>query len=114
MNQEWLDSLKEGDEVALKTYTGWGRAEPNYKVTKVIKITPTRRIKVEAYGNLQFDSKGRPFGSSMRDVKLMPYGQEVKNAIRKNNLIYILDQIKMNDLPLDKIERIAAIIKEDS
>lgn len=107
--QVWLDLLEEGDKVALLSYGGWGRNEPKYTITRVTRITPTRRITVSAFGGLTYDKEGRPYGRTDRS-KLIPIDQTVLDAIDRENLLCKLYEMKLKDLSLDQLVRIDAIV----
>lgn len=81
--QKWLDSLKVGDEVYCTYTINWSRNDyVRYDyVGKVIKITPTRVIKI---GNLQFDKNGRLKGGGCGSIR--PVTQDIKKKFLECDL----------------------------
>jgi hypothetical protein len=107
-NQEWLDSLKAGDEVALRIsyFPGF-----NYNIKQVTKVTPTRIIKVGGY---EFDSKGRERGRKSswgRGASIEPVTGEVLGIIEKKELLTQINSTKFETLPLEALRTISKAIK---
>lgn len=106
---EWLKGLKEGDEVAYDTVRYGG--ERNYVIKTVKKITPTGKIRLDD-GTL-FDENGEHRSGSgwyRTYYRLVPLDQDVKDSIRRNQLLYELGNVDFKKFPLDKLEEIMKII----
>ncbi|OZB90082.1 hypothetical protein [Paenibacillus sp. XY044] len=99
--QEWLKSLKVGDEVSYSTR--W-RGDV---ITKIKKITPKGWIKTE---------DGRTFinGYSKLDnwegIFLYPVTEELKAKLYYIALFNKVSKTNWNEVELDKIEQIAGIL----
>lgn len=107
--QEWLDSLKEGDKVALKSFY---HSSFNYDIKEITKITPTRIIKVGGY---EFNSDGRQRGRASawgRSIYLEPVKQDVLDMVERNKLCTKVKNTKFETLTLDQLRKIDQIISE--
>ena len=108
--EEWLLSLKEGDLVALES-GGWGYK--NFQVQKIAKITPTRRFNLLNGGT--YDSSGFRMGHkdkwSARPA-IRPYDQYVKEVLEAEGLKLTLSRMKVNELTLQQLRDIVAILEE--
>lgn len=111
--QEWLDSLKAGDRVVVRSYHGWGGAEIRYHFAKVTKRTPTNQIKIDLWAGIAFDKEGKGIGSSSRGLKLVPYDQEVKDHLERTRLVYKITGVRYSELPLDVLRQINDIIDKE-
>lgn len=99
--QLWLDSLQEGDEVAIESRS-YGI---KYDIYKVNRITPSRIIKV---GSWTFDKSGRQRGDTTwgRGVYIGPITENVKKHIRRRKILHELKTAKFDDLHLKHLEQI--------
>jgi len=100
----WLRKLKVGDEVAIISHFR------EYSINRIAKITPTGRITV---GNTTFDYNGseRNTGTYSISDSLREVTQEIRDAIRKYQLIYKLKKVNWNTIPLETLETLIKLIK---
>lgn len=104
--QIWLDSLKEGDEVAYRT--AWGNGE--YRITKVTKRTPTGRI---VCGTITWRSNGWSMGTSYSSPgELVKITEEIRNKVLKYTLVCRFHNILWNNVPLDTLVAINKLLKD--
>jgi hypothetical protein len=105
--QEWLDSLKEGDKVALRHN---GYSTDSYLIREITRITPKRIIKV---GNIEYNNKGQQRGRGTwdRGVDIVPITQDILNRIEKSRLVSEISDINFKTVPLEKLRKIAEILK---
>jgi len=103
-----MSEIKVGDELAF--CCGYGNS---YQIHPVEKITKTGRIKV---GRWELDPNLRVRGRS-------GYGEpyegeiptpEIRDAIKRQNLLYRVRAMKPDKLTTSQLERIAAILAEES
>lgn len=79
--QQWLNSLKVGDEVAIYRSNHWGS---NHTIGKITKITPSRMFDVDVAPNCRFNSDGRERGNY--------YGRKIVESTDKIKNKIIMDQ----------------------
>lgn len=101
----WLNSLKVGDKVAIESrYYG----DKTYEISKITKITKTRQMEVddisEKYKN------GVAPGSWGRSRRIVPITQDVKDYLEMKKLMNAIGSIKLNELNLDQLRQIKAIL----
>lgn len=108
-NQEWLDSLKEGDMVALRIFT---YSNFKYRIAKITRITPTRIIKVDGY---EFNKNGKQRGRSTwgYNIYLEPITQDILDEVEKEKLFRRLNNIKFQELSLDKLRKISDVVDSE-
>jgi hypothetical protein len=103
-NTEWLESLKVGDEVAIKL------PHHGYSIDKITIITKTQIItKFSRYRK----KDGRSIGSAdwfIRNIE--PVTDIIRNTVARSSLAIKLKKQSFADLTLDQLERIQAIIDE--
>lgn len=105
MDQQWLDSLKVGDEVCY--YNRWS----GYKITRIEKITPTRQIKTEC--GLAF-KRGYHRVDAWNGYALQPATDEVRNDIRKRHIVFKLSNANWTYFQLEQLEQIYAIVTDQN
>lgn len=102
----WLAKLKEGDKVIV--------AFSDEEVRTIDKITPTGRINIYPY---TFSPMGRGMGYEWRAPRLYEYTPEEAERLRveaeTKKLARKINGYNFFCLPLDKLERIAEILKEN-
>ena len=110
--QEWLATLKAGDEVAIKT-SNWSGSR--YHIARVDKITPSGRIVV---GIFTFLPNGQRYGGN-GFASIEPVTDEIKQDIqdkvfyaRAYKLIEAVDRKKIK-LDMEQLKQIVAIIKKE-
>ena len=112
MNKEL--NVKVGD-IVLYHYRTWGNRLPS--ITRVAKVTPTGRIRVELYPDEQFNKYGRRMGGdswsrSYIEVPTAEELQEVKEKIFIRRLVYKLrDEVKEDDISYEQAVAIDGILK---
>ena len=79
----WLKDLKPGDEVAIDNSGIWHRNY--YVISKVTKITPTGRIKLE--NGRQFFKNGMEIGGSSYFSPLRQITPEIREFIKRRELL---------------------------
>ena len=108
---DWLKSLKAGDEVC---YTAGGSLSKTYIITKIAKITSAGKIRMDD-GRL-FNEKGscRAKYTFEGYYWLQPYTDEIKQAIRHSKL---LDRVEsfvrcggLKKLTNEQLEAICGIV----
>ncbi|MEK5358191.1 hypothetical protein [Paenibacillus sp. FSL L8-0709] len=99
--QEWLDSLKVGNEVLISGKYGGGYL---YFIGTIERITPTREIKI---GALVFKN-GSEGERSL--IKIEPVTQEVRENIKHKELSRFLIDYRFENLPLNALEEISNIL----
>lgn len=105
--QEWLDSLKEGDKVAIRSYGLGG----GFSIRTITRITPKRIIKVGTY---EYNSKGEQRGLERwdRGSDILPITQEILDYLEKTKLVREISNTKFSELSLEKLRGIAEAIRE--
>lgn len=105
-HQEWLDSLKVGDEIAYK----WGYGEgAGYKIGKITNITPKRFIDS---GNIRFNRNGEPPAGVHGVGNIVPVTAELKRDMTRRELILeIEDKIRHNKLSLETLTDVRNLIR---
>lgn len=110
-NQEWLDSLKVGDRVAMDIGV-YGSTQ--YVVATITKITPTRRMTTS--NNKTFNADGTQYGqgsSYSGRVQLEPPTPEILERILRSRLIKALKAFKFEELTTEQLRTIQSIIKKE-
>lgn len=105
--QEWLDNLKEGDEVAIAI---WSYSTTNYSLSTVEKITPTGIIKTRQY---TFNQKGIERGGNSTwggKKQLVEVTKEIKDKIETEKILRQITKTKFADLPLEILKDISEVI----
>lgn len=103
--QLWLDSLKEGDEVAYRTM--WGNGE--YRITKVTKRTPTGRI---VCGGITWKSDGWSMGTSYSSPgELVKVTEKIRHDVLKSHLVERFRNAKWHNVPLDTLVAMNELIQ---
>jgi hypothetical protein len=109
--QQWLNSLKVGDEVAVD----YGRLKTSYIIGKVTKITPTRRFSVSGR-NCTFDSGGREMGSisawNSREM-MQPVTNEIRDRIARFEAARVIKVFDWDTLTTQQLLDVLKIIKPD-
>jgi carbohydrate-selective porin OprB len=108
--EEWLASLKEGDQVAV-SYGGWGRT--NFMIERIERITPTRRFTLRT--GRKFDNSGHAMGHNDKwssRPSIRPYDQYVKDQLETEKLSSKVGNLQTSKMTLDQLRRIAAIMDE--
>jgi hypothetical protein len=103
INEDWLNSLKVGDEVCYSTR--WN----GYIITKIAKITPTGQIKTE---------DGRTFKGGWCRVNtwesyfLREVTEKVRDSILASKLIGHMKSVDWYKVPLDKLKLVYKVLKD--
>jgi len=109
VDQEWLDSLKEGDKVAVDV--GSYRST-FYKISNVVKITPTRMIKTSC--GRTYNNDGRERGKSStwdKTTFLQPVTAEIEETVERYTLLHRIKETKFNDLSTEVLREIIKLVK---
>lgn len=110
MNDEWIKDLKVGDKVYVR---GGSFGGEQHTLTKVIKITPAGKIKIEG-GNLFKDGLHK-CDSWHWDV-LEQYTSELEAKLKTeahyNHMCYSINAQDMRGMPLNQVQRIYDILRE--
>jgi len=103
--QIWLDSLKEGDEVAYRCVYG----NREYRITKVTKRTPTGRIVCDG---ITWKSDGRVLKFSYSSPgELVKITEEIRNKVLKYTLVCRFHNVLWNNVPLDTLVAMNELIQ---
>lgn len=86
----WLKTLKVGDEVAIDISNQW--VSNNFKISKVVKITPTGRIKL--YDGSQYYPNGIKIGDGY-SYPLRQITPEILEIIERRHLMVDLNLINL-------------------
>jgi hypothetical protein len=91
--QQWLNSLKVGDEVAI-IHSQYGRK--NIRTSKIVKITPTRRFKIDGMDWCTFDNSGEQMGVGRWDMPnvMFPVTNSIKESLARTNTIHLIENFK--------------------
>lgn len=106
---KWLHSLKVGDEVCIIT-DDFGRDKKN--ITKVAIITKTGRIKTEFMPDAQF-IEGSYRVSKWRADTLIPVTQEIRDEIKYERRLRIIEKADFKKLSPQAINSIYEIVKKE-
>lgn len=85
-DMSWLKDLKLGDEVAVDNSSYWHRN--SFVICKVVKITPTGRIKMD--NGRQFHPDGKEIGVHSSFSPLRKVTPEILELIKRKELLYKL------------------------
>lgn len=110
---DWLNHLNVNDEIAIEE-RNFGT--PNYRITKIIKITPARQFVVE-YNNMRFGNDGieyRKHEPWNHKAYLVPIDDEVKSVITRTNALTIITTTKFESLSTEKLLKIIDIIQTEN
>lgn len=105
--EDWLQSLKPGDKVAIETITG------GHVLRKVARLTKTQIV----LDNLQkfYISSGLIVGgSSYRSTSIIPVTAEIKETIERSTLIYNIRKSHLYDISTESLRQILSIIESET
>ena len=105
-DREWLKTLKVGDEVAYNngnSFTG-----KNYVIDKIIKITPSGRIKTQT--GKEFNNTGEIRGSNGSWFCLEPVTKEIVDFIERRRLVFKLREVKFEKLSAEQLRAVYEIV----
>jgi hypothetical protein len=97
--EQWLDSLQPGDEVCH--YSRWH----GYRITRIIKITPTRQMKTED----GYVFRGGYDRTGSEWVHIQPVTHEIKQGIWRKNAISTVRNLEFSELTDDQLKSILDI-----
>lgn len=108
--QDWLDSLKAGDKIAI---VSGSRGFLRYEIAEVEKITPARGI-IRTSKKVSFKKDGWEDNSSKWGGRyhIEPVTAEIKEWIRRDSIARALSRADFATMNLEKLEKVYAIIKE--
>jgi len=112
--QEWIKTLKVGDEVAIRSYQRWGGSP--YSLTMINKITPTGRLKLD--NGLEFNADGSMRGGDTWTISsdIEPVTDDVLSVIHKYKLVSSvekgLDRFKWQAVEEDDLEIVLGILNK--
>ena len=105
--QTWLDSLKAGDYIAVRTHNS--RA---WEVLKIEKRTPGGQIVTRGS---RFDKTGSSVGWSYgMPSECHPITDEVKQSVFRRKLLHAISTIKMNELTNETLNAILDLIQGET
>lgn len=111
--QEWLESLKEGDVVAIRKGSfGYGY----YVLHKIEKITKSRRFKLSGMGDTQFSNNGSEMGKKdtwSPRLSMEPVTQKILDEIRRKKILEEINRVDFKSMPLEMLEEVYSAIKKD-
>lgn len=119
-NTDWIKELKVGDEVGISE----GAIQNRYRIDKVTKISKTGIITTShKYSNRPTESLTRFNPNGQERVSqdayyrddLVPLTQEIRDKIKKDNLVNFLSRVSWADwdkMELNRLSRIYLILKE--
>lgn len=101
---DWLKTLKVGDEVCYDT----AYISENYVIATVSGITPTGMVRLD--NGLLFN-KGGFCRDKMRNFRyhLQPVTDEIREKVRRKELLTLIGKFKFVNLTLAQLEAIAEI-----
>jgi hypothetical protein len=105
--QQWLNSLKVGDEVAVNY-------SKTYLIGKIERITPTRRFRVEGK-SCTFDSGGKEMGGDAWGgwAKMQPVTNEIMDRIARFEAARVIKVFDWSTLTTQQLLDVLKIIKPD-
>lgn len=109
---EWLQTLKKGDEVAVKSRAGFGGGS-HYSIETVKNITKQGSVRLDddnLYKNGEYTRKSN---WSYDTYTLMPIDDEVKEWFKRRNLLYKLDKLNLKALTTEQLESIYNIVHSE-
>jgi hypothetical protein len=102
--QQWLNSLKVGDEVAVDQ----GKFSRKYAILTIEKITPTRRFRLSGVSEV-FDNTGREMGAGAWGSDHM---EPITDAIRESAARYAaLEHIKKINFSALSTQQLLDVLK---
>lgn len=112
MNRELKVNV--GDTVLYYSGSFWNDNIP--KITKVTRITPTGRIRIELYSDVQFDKYGRimggdSWGRARLEIPTAEKLQEVKQKLFIRRTIRKLDDCNEENISYNQAVAIMAILE---
>lgn len=107
--REFLDNLNVGDKVVVRY--SYGHSD-RYKISKIVKKTPTGKIRVECDPNCLF-TDGTYRISDWDRITLEPITIEIMNRIEKGQLLEEVRSIKFSTLSLTCLKEVLRVIKEN-
>jgi hypothetical protein len=112
-NKEWLEGLKPGDPVAVIDYRFGSISDIRY--ARVAKVTPTGIIVID--NGVQFRSDGtkretRDNQNAGHQTYIDQITEETEKWRRKRKALMTCRTTTFESMPLEALEKIAAIIKE--
>lgn len=105
----WLRELKEGDKICISI--GGYLYKDRYKFDKIKRITPTGIIKTS---HQIFTPSGiqKTTGRFVSADEIVQYTLQIKQVIERTLLENKLKNMQMEDLSLNQLRRINAIVEE--
>lgn len=106
----WLRELKVGDEVAIECGNYGYR---DYYIKNIDKISPTGRITIKS---TVYDHTGREMGKAgtwSKKNSLEPITQDIKDFVRRKELLEKVTKTKWDKISLEKLENIAKTLELD-
>lgn len=108
---KWLESLKEGDEVACDV----GRyGNVDWRILQIKKITSTGKIRLNGLEDILFDKNGEGksggSGAWRQFYQISPITDYIKNWVLKRNLVLKLKDINLKELSIEQLQAIEKII----
>lgn len=108
-NQEWVDGLQVGDKVAMDIGSYGGS---QYSIATVTKITPKRRITTS--NGRTFNPDGSEYGKKSSawgsGTNIEPVTTAISERVERSHLLYKIKQAKFEELSLEQLKQIKAII----
>ena len=109
--QEWVKALKVEDKVVINV----GRyGHKNYKMTTIVKVTPTGIIKTKCgrtYNNDGWERGKRDAWGGR--THLEPITQDIIDKIETDKLLYEIGKVKFNELPLEILREIVKAVSKN-
>lgn len=108
-NNAWLKELKIGEEVAV---SGYGYGGVDYEIHTVTRVTPTGRITLS--NEMVFNNDGSERGAThgyYHSQHLARVTDEIRDSIKKRNLLYEARRIKFGNLSTSQLARILEIVE---
>lgn len=107
--QEWLDSLQEGDEVAIPFKSTGVQC---WHITTVSKITPTRRIRVDE-GKREYSNKGEERRRDLGYSQIVPVMDHMREMMRRRRLVGFLSNTRFSDYTTECLEKLVGLIAQE-
>lgn len=107
--QEWLDSLKEGDKVALNLSRHGGRS---YEITEITRVTPNRQFRLKSNPTLLFKKGGDCHPDRFYYYHVEPITEEIVQHINRKVYLSKAKSAILATLTTNQLKRIYDIINE--
>ncbi len=108
--EQWIKTLKPGDEVALKVCEG---RHIQYRIRIVKNVTKSGRVRLET--GVLYDQRGQSTHRerwSNRSYSIVKITDDILGEMKKLEICISLSKVDFKEFKLEQLERILKIIEE--